>query len=64
MIFLESLTPIYLSLYNFYEASTKIKGRLLWSRVILKPFPRKKFLQSKMGCKNGVFGGGKWGSSC
>ena len=54
MIFLESLTPIYLSLYNFYEASTKIKGRLLWSRVILKPFPRKKFLQSKWGDWNPV----------
>ena len=41
------------SLYNFYWATTTIKGRLLSCRPMLKPF-------SEIGPKNGCFWG-KWG---
>ena len=54
--------PFAYSLYNFYWATTTIKGRLLSSRPMLKPFSGAKILSRvEMGSKNGGFGG-KWGS--
>ena len=44
------------SLYNLYWATTTIKGRLLSSRPMLKPFSGEKILSPvEMGPKNGVF---------
>jgi len=57
--FLECSTPIYLftrGLYNFYWAPTTIKGRLLSSRPMLKPFSGKKIVPSKWGPKMAVLG--------
>ena len=60
--YLESRTPIAYLLYNFFGATTTIKGRLLSSRPMLKPFSGEKILSPvEMGPKNGGFWG-KWGS--
>jgi len=57
-IFLESLTRFAYWLYNFYWATTTIKGSLLSSRPMLKPFSGEKILSAvEMGPKNGGFGG-------
>jgi len=47
------------ALYNFHRATTTIKGRLLSSRPMLKPFSGEKIVPSKWGPK--MFFGGKWG---
>ena len=49
--------PFVYSLYNFYWAPTTIKGGLLSSRPMLKPFSGKKIPSPvEMGPKNGGFG--------
>ena len=47
------------SLCNFYWATTTIKGRLLSSRPMLKPFSGEKICPVEIGPKNGGFWG-KW----
>jgi len=49
----------YYSLYNFYWATTTIKGRLLSSRPMLKPFSGEKN-SVRNGAQKWRFGG-KWG---
>jgi len=44
------------SLYNFYWATTTIKGRLLSSRPMLKPFSAEKYCPVEMVPKMSVFG--------
>ena len=56
--YLESPTPIcQFSLYNFYWATTTIKGRLLSSRPMLKPFSGEKILSRRNGAQKWRFFG-------
>ena len=54
--FLESRPRFAYSLYNFYWATTTIKGRLLSSGPMFKPFSGEKFCPVEMGPKNGGLG--------
>jgi len=59
--YLESPTRFAYSLYNFYWATTTIRGRLLSSRPMLKPFSGEKNSKSRRnGAQNGGFGGKWW----
>ena len=42
------------SLYNFYEATTTIKGSLQWEHPIVKRFSAENFVPSKAGPKMAV----------
>jgi len=59
--YLESPTPICLSLYNFYWTTTTIKDRLLSCHPMLKPFSGEKIQSRQNGPNMAVFWG-KWGS--
>ena len=52
--YLESSTPLCLSINNFYWAPTTIKGRLLSNRTMLKPFLGEKNCAVKMGPRMAV----------
>jgi len=55
--FLESRPRFSYSLYNFYWATTVIKGRLLSIRPMLKPFSGERITSRQNGAQNVGFGG-------